>query len=195
MLIVAKHGSINRSALALNTSQPTLTRRLRRLELALGRHVLERSGTGVCLTAFGRDIAEHGRVIERALAAIAQLADLSHVQDIYLGATQLAAELILPRAIHSISAAPSQMRVVAQEGTCEALLRQLQEGELDVLIASPGVKAKEVPGVDFRPLFSAPIRCDRLQRASFGRLSVRSSRPKSGQMGAIWRRCGLYLKS
>ena len=37
---VAERGSIRRSALAMNTTQPTLTRRIRRLEAALGQEVL-----------------------------------------------------------------------------------------------------------------------------------------------------------
>jgi DNA-binding transcriptional LysR family regulator len=153
MLVVADQGSINRSALALNTTQPTLTRRIRRLETALGQDVLERSGSGVCLTEFGRHIAEHGRTIERALTAIAQLANASYADEVHLGATHVDAGLIVPRAIRAISAIHNQTQIVAKEGDRETLLSQLQGGALDILLASPGLNVKEECGLTFKPLF------------------------------------------
>lgn len=47
---VARHGSINRAAAALSISQSALTRRIHRLEQALGAHLLLRSPRGTSLT-------------------------------------------------------------------------------------------------------------------------------------------------
>jgi DNA-binding transcriptional LysR family regulator len=78
---VAERGSIRRSALAMNTTQPTLTRRIRRLEAALGQEVLRRSVTGVSLTPFGRQLVVQAKSIECTLGRIIRLAESgAHVE-------------------------------------------------------------------------------------------------------------------
>ncbi len=71
---VAAHGSMNRAGLALKESQPTIGRRMRRLERALGVALLERGPNHAALTPAGRDLmkaaapmAEAAREIEAAM--------------------------------------------------------------------------------------------------------------------------------
>ena len=153
IVTVAHYGSISRSAVALNTSQPTLTRRIRRLETALGQDVLRRTGRGVLLTEFGRIVVEHGRAIEGALNAIAELAEANPICELRLGATHLAAGLIVPRVTRTLSATDGMPQMVVVEGTFETLQPQLQSGFLDLLLASPQIKAKQERSLEFEPLF------------------------------------------
>jgi DNA-binding transcriptional LysR family regulator len=54
-ITVAELGSFVRTAKALNLSQPALSRRIQKLEDALGAQLLERSTHHVALTMVGRD--------------------------------------------------------------------------------------------------------------------------------------------
>src|SRR5262249_30736926 len=98
---IAANGSISRSAVNLNTTHPALTRRIRKLELALGQDVLQRSLTGVCLTDFGLKIRQHAQAIENAVSSIISLAENSRTQQIRIGATLTPATLLVPHLIEA----------------------------------------------------------------------------------------------
>ncbi|MFI1002579.1 LysR family transcriptional regulator [Streptomyces galbus] len=70
---VARHGSINRAAAVLSISQSALTRRIHRLEDALGARLLLRSSRGTDLTAptrrFLRGLARYEAEFREAVAA------------------------------------------------------------------------------------------------------------------------------
>ena len=57
-LAIVEHGSINRAAVALNLSQPALTRTLQQRETRLGGKLVTRSSHGIELTEFGRVVIE-----------------------------------------------------------------------------------------------------------------------------------------
>ena len=57
---VVEHGSLNQAAERLRVSQSTLTRQMQALEAEVGGRLLERSKSGVALTAAG--YALHGRI-------------------------------------------------------------------------------------------------------------------------------------
>lgn len=50
--------SVTEVARKLQLTQPAVTQRLRKMEDAFGKKIIERKGRGVQLTAFGRNIAE-----------------------------------------------------------------------------------------------------------------------------------------
>ena len=56
-LEAADLGSLSKVALARNTSQPHISRRISELEQACGGRLFQRNGRGVTLTEFGRRIA------------------------------------------------------------------------------------------------------------------------------------------
>jgi DNA-binding transcriptional LysR family regulator len=149
---IADNGSISRSAVSLNTSQPTLTRRIRKLEVTLGQDVLQRSLTGVCLTDFGLKIREHAKAIESALSSIISLAENSRTQQIRIGATLTPATLLVPHLIEATCSTHLDIRIVATEGHYDSLLTELRQGRLDIVFASPDVKAR-VCRAAFRALF------------------------------------------
>jgi LysR family transcriptional regulator, regulator of abg operon len=59
----ADSGSISAAARMLGLTQPTLTRSLRQLELAVGATLMKRGVTGVVLTEAGQSLLEHARQI------------------------------------------------------------------------------------------------------------------------------------
>ena len=59
----ADTGSLSAAARTLSLTQPSLTRALRQLELAVGATLMKRGGTGVVLTEAGQALLEHARQI------------------------------------------------------------------------------------------------------------------------------------
>lgn len=65
---VAELGGFTRASIALNVTQPVLSRQVRRLEVELGHSLLVRNGRGVATTESGQLLLEHGRGILHQVA-------------------------------------------------------------------------------------------------------------------------------
>lgn len=66
-IAIAAHRSLAKAAAFLGVSQPTLSRSIQKLESKLGAALLERSATGVALTAAGKRLAQRAQVAFVAL--------------------------------------------------------------------------------------------------------------------------------
>ncbi|MFT4540149.1 MAG: DNA-binding transcriptional LysR family regulator [Planctomycetota bacterium] len=101
-LEVAETGSVTQAARRLNVTQPALSRRLHRLESALGAELFERSRSGVALTEQGRFVQREGHAIvqhwSRMKDGVAALTGLE-AGTIRIGGGATAASFILPGAI------------------------------------------------------------------------------------------------
>lgn len=69
-----ERGSLSKAAECLYTSQPNISKNIRRLERELGRPLLKRSGTGVQPTVYGKTVLEYARLILKNAAAISSMA-------------------------------------------------------------------------------------------------------------------------
>ena len=72
-LHVAESGSISAAAKTLQMSQPTVSQRLRDLELRLNTQLVARGPNGVVLTETGQRIKEHVIIMQRSASAIDRL--------------------------------------------------------------------------------------------------------------------------
>ena len=68
-----ERGSLSKAAECLYTSQPNISKNIRRLERELGRPLLKRSGTGVQPTVYGKTVLEYARLILKNAAAISSI--------------------------------------------------------------------------------------------------------------------------
>ena len=134
---VARAGSINAAAQNLNMGQPALSRRMHLLEAELGRQLLRRSRQGITLTEAGDRLL---RVAGDVLAAHQRLAEemLPERDDTLLriGAAASASEFVLEGLMAGLARARPGVRVDVMEGSAGALMRGVQEGSLDLAIAS-----------------------------------------------------------
>lgn len=74
-LAVTRHGSLNAAARALGTTQPTVSRRLHRLERRIGAKLFERTASGLAPTPLGAALVESlGRMEEGAQAVERRIA-------------------------------------------------------------------------------------------------------------------------
>lgn len=78
LVAIAERGSLSRAAVALNVTQPSLSRQLAQLEAELGQRLFVRTGRGVAPTLAGETLLVHARqMIELSRRAHDELRDLS----------------------------------------------------------------------------------------------------------------------
>ena len=99
LLAVAQLGSITRAAQALGVSQPTVSRRVERLEEAIGVRLLDRSKAGAVLTADGQRIVEELNVAHGAIQRAVQSVNVaqSRLREVKLVTTDDIAAYWIPR--------------------------------------------------------------------------------------------------
>ncbi len=151
MVAVVEQGGFRAAALALNLSQPALSRRVSKLEDALNVQLFERTTRRVALTLMGREF--HGRAVailqgvEASLHSISDL-PLSH-GEVTVACVPSVAHNLLPPIMQRFHAQfPGiQLRIV-DEGA-HAVLGNVARGDSDFGINFLGA---DQPGIDFEAI-------------------------------------------
>lgn len=133
-LETAESGSLSAAARKLGQSQPTLSRQVSALELALGVTLFERVGKAMALTSTGLELLGHARVMgaaahELGLAATGRSEEVEGV--VSVATSDAVAAYLMPKILlHIRQAAPGiQVEVVASDGFSD-----LQRREADIAI-------------------------------------------------------------
>jgi len=156
LLAIAENGSLSAAAVALNTTQSSMTKALRRAEDELGEKLFERHTKGVVPTpageaalAYAKLIRQHG---EATLNAIDALRDFPG--NVLVGAGASFLDALLPAAIAKVVTKMPAARIRLRVEGAPQLLERLRNGELDVLFVSevPGISS--MSDVDWRPLIN-----------------------------------------
>ena len=153
---VQRHGSFNRAARAMHISPSGLSHQVQKVESALGSPLLERGGRRIVPTAGGQRLLQQ---IDAVLASAEHLQQLARAGDIAfggelrLGVPASLGPYLLPHLIAPFPQYFPGVRLGISEGKPRGLLRRLQEGELDAVLAP---LAPEVSGIASRLLFAEP---------------------------------------
>jgi DNA-binding transcriptional LysR family regulator len=141
--VVAREHSMNRAARTLHASQPTVFRRIQKLEKEVGTKLFERRTTGVALTRGGRALAryvdEMRRLADEARQVVRQVssgAKKSVRVGFYLPAATVLVQLL--RLLHT---AHPEVELEPMEGTQAHVLEALRKAEID--LALPGYVKRE----------------------------------------------------
>ncbi|MDR7025691.1 LysR family transcriptional regulator [Pseudomonas peli] len=128
-LETAETGSLSAAARKLGQSQPTLSRQVAALELALGVTLFERVGKTMALTTTGQELLGHARVMGAAahdlgLAATGRSEEVAGV--VSVATSDAVAAYLMPKILLQIrEAAPGiQVEVVASDGFSDLLRRE-----------------------------------------------------------------------
>ena len=128
-LETAETGSLSAAARKLGQSQPTLSRQVAALELALGVTLFERVGKTMALTSTGQELLAHARVMgaaahELGLAATGRSEAVTGV--VSVATSDAVAAYLMPKILLQIrEAAPGiQVEVVASDGFSDLLRRE-----------------------------------------------------------------------
>jgi DNA-binding transcriptional LysR family regulator len=138
--VVARHGSMNRAAVELNTVQSNVTARVRALELELGVLLFQRHARGVKVTPAGRRMlpfsARISRLISDAKAAARDDGVPSGMLEV--GTLETTAALRLPSVLASFTKAYPKVRPVVTTGTTCSLIEDVVECRLEgAFVAGP----------------------------------------------------------
>lgn len=138
-LAVARTGSLTAAAAALNIAQPTLTKRLQKLERHHRCRLFQREARGAVLTAFGRRLLPHAQRIEAQYlqAAEALAAERSpHLPVLRIGAGPLFHLLHLSGALVRLRQDYPETRFELTTGLNHRTLPMLRDGILDLVFGA-----------------------------------------------------------
>ena len=137
LVAVAEMKHFRKAAERCFVSQPTLSGQLKKLEEELGVMLVERDNRNVRLTAAGEAIAEQARRVLAEARAIRELAEV-HSQPmagkLRVGLIPTVAPYLCPHIMPPLSRAFPELELLLVEEQTHVLLKQLDEGELDLAI-------------------------------------------------------------
>jgi LysR family hydrogen peroxide-inducible transcriptional activator len=153
---VHRHGSFNSAARAMHISPSGLSHQVQKVEQALGAPLFERGGRRIVPTAGGRLLLQQIDAVLASAEHLQQLARAGEVSfggELRLGLPASLGPYLLPHLIAPFPLHFPGARLGISEGKPRGLLRRLQEGELDAVLA-PTVTA--FSGIAMRELFVEP---------------------------------------
>lgn len=160
-LAVAEHGSFRAAAAELGISQSALSRRIQKLEDALGVMLLERTTRSVKLTLAARGFRDRASaMVEEAREALQAIGDdtarfaFQQNQIVTVAAVPTATRSLLPRAIRAFRASGFEGRIRINDLSANDVLEAVATGEADFGINFIG---GQEPGLDFRLLNDDPF--------------------------------------
>jgi DNA-binding transcriptional LysR family regulator len=137
LMTVVQAGSMGKAAQRLNTVQPAISRSIAELEHALGVRLLDRHQQGVEPTEYGRALLECGTAVfddlRQGLKNIEFLADPS-AGEMRIGCTHFLSAGFVPAVIDHLSRSYPRIAFHVISGNNEALHRDLQERNVDLLV-------------------------------------------------------------
>jgi DNA-binding transcriptional LysR family regulator len=139
--MAADLGTLGRAAVALQISQPALSKRLRTLEAVAGTDLLARSPNGVTLTAAGRRLyPEARRLLDQAEVVEGMLVDDRHgAEPVRLAVSHTIAEFYLPPELVAYQAEGGRhLPVELTIANSESVRRMVRDGQADTGITAVG---------------------------------------------------------
>ncbi|MEM1423247.1 MAG: LysR family transcriptional regulator [Planctomycetota bacterium] len=134
-LAVARGGTLTGAASSLGLTQSTLSRRIHRLERALGQPLFERTGRAMVLTDVGtRFLDRASSVVTTLEEAAREFNDAPDTGTVRIGAIPTVAPYLLPRVLSRFARALPAVRVAVQEHTTDALLNAVRDGGVDIAV-------------------------------------------------------------
>ena len=151
LVAVADHLHFGKAATACAVSQPTLSAQVRKLEEYLGVQVFERASRSVMVTDRGAEVLAQCRAVlaeGRRLLEMAQSRTEPLGGQFRLGVISTLAPYVAPIILNPLRERFPKLRLHLLDGTAKELLRGLEAGELDALLASSpirGIELSELP--------------------------------------------------
>ena len=139
---VVREGGVTRASQKQHVSQPTVSAQVRALEASLGRRLFARSGRGLVLTDFGRNIYRYADKIfglGRDLMDSARGQGGGHPLRLTAGVAMVVPKLIACRILEPALKLPEGVQLECLEDTPEQLLAQLAVHQVDLVLADAPV--------------------------------------------------------
>jgi LysR family nitrogen assimilation transcriptional regulator len=162
---VAEQGSFSNAALQLEVGQPTLSRKVRALEVELRTHLFHRNGRGAQLTAAGRRFLDHARGVlhgaDAAMRSVREGAE-SYEGRVALGLPPSVGKLVIPPMVSEFARRFPKASISVVEGLSHSLYDQLLAGRLDFAVtrnpvASPHLSIELITTEGFYLVGAKPV--------------------------------------
>jgi DNA-binding transcriptional LysR family regulator len=154
---VAELGSFHAAADSLHLSQPALTRRLQKLEAALGVQLIDRDSRQLRLSPVGRDFFFKAErlldELDSAVLGIRELADRM-TGEMTIGAVPTATYYFLPRVIEDFNSHYPRIRIRILDLSANDVLEAVKRGQAEFGINLLGAQE---PDLEFEPLLRDPF--------------------------------------
>lgn len=134
---VAREGSIVKASQKLRLAQPTISGQLRRLEQSLGGKLFHKSGRGLTLTDVGQVVYEYAEQIfglGQEMQDVLRGGQAAPSRRLAVGISDTVPKLIAYRILHPVLTMPNPPQLICEEGAPTALLADLAEHKLDVVL-------------------------------------------------------------
>ncbi|HRF50985.1 MAG TPA: LysR substrate-binding domain-containing protein [Anaerolineales bacterium] len=149
---VAEVLNFSRAAEDLEIAQPAVSQQIRALEEELGVQVFDRIGKRVSVTEAGRVLLPYARqilgLVESAENEVRERGQLKRGRA-SLGAPPTVSTHVLPARLTQFKQQHPGLEVLLREAGTETLLRQVEEGKLDLAIVATDVLPSAVESVPF----------------------------------------------
>ncbi len=180
---VAEVLNFSRAADELEIAQPAVSQQIRGLEEELGVLVFDRIGKRVTLTEAGRALLPHARqilhLVETAENEVRERGELKRGRA-SLGAPPTVSTHVLPARLTQFKQQHPGLEVLLREAGTETLLRQIEEGRIDLAIVASDVlpsTVESVPFLDERYVLAVSVQHPFLGRRQSVRLADLSQEP------------------
>lgn len=154
---VAELNSFRAAAESIHLSQPALSRRVEKLEIALGVRLFERTTRSVSLTAVGRDFSRKARSLlddlENSLLSMHQVA-ASQLGEVVIACIPSAVYYFLPKVLRDYHEQYPKIRVRIIDDSANAVLEIVARGEADFGINIIGIQE---PEIEFQAILKEPF--------------------------------------
>jgi LysR family transcriptional regulator, nitrogen assimilation regulatory protein len=138
-LLVADMHSLSRAAIASDTAQSLVSRQISTLEAQWGRRLFDRTGRGMALSDFGRQMyPEVKRLVDQMgqLDALAREAAGVLTGTVHVGVLPSMSRQLLPMLLAEVRETAPALRLHVMEGFSGTLDEQLASGRLDMIVVN-----------------------------------------------------------
>lgn len=157
--VVSETGSLNKAAKQLSLSQPTLSKRLLRLEQALNVELFHRHSGGVKPTAISDYLIQGGEQLQTRMDAMCRhVALLSKLEagSLNIGVSPIAEPLFFPQLLLDFIQQTHNVEISLRVERPDRLLQAVEEGEIDIAIG-PNTDQQTPPELFVTPLQPLPM--------------------------------------
>jgi len=151
-LSLARHNHFSRAADACLVTQSSLSASIKELENILGASLFERTKRSVMLTQLGHDMLD---LAQQVTARMDDLTDMARGAgaalsgDLRMGVIPTIGPFLLPRVLPGLREAYPELALYLREDHSDALLRQLADGTLDLILLALPYDMEKVETFDF----------------------------------------------
>lgn len=157
---IVKHGSVNKASEVLHVTQPTLSKRLSRLEQTLGTALFLRSSSGLTPTPHTRFIIEQAQPAKTTMGNIERhiaLANTLEAGALRLGIGPIIEQLYFPHALHALTQSEtSTLKLSIRTEAADDLKRLLLDGVIDIAVGPFEHNDEEAP-CTVHPIAKQPL--------------------------------------